>query len=116
MVEIWVPMTMFISIAVILTVYFHFRFRTRKEMQGTIRTALEKETNLTPEFLDQLRTSLVPVRSDLRRGVLSMALAVGLVVFAYMLNEEDATHILIGSAAFPFVIGVAYLGLWKFGD
>lgn len=116
MVEIWVPVTMFTAMAVILTVYFYFRFRTRKEMQGTIRTALEKETNVTPEFMDQLRDSLVPVRSDLRRGILSIAGGIALVAFAYMLNEDEATQILMGLAAFPFVIGIAYLGLWKFGD
>ena len=114
--EYWIPIVMFISLAAVMGLYFLFRFRTRKELQETIRLAIEKDTALTPEFLQQLRDSLPPVRSDLRRGVLSIALAAGLVAFSVLLGEEDATHILIGAAAFPFMIGVAYIGLWKFGD
>ncbi len=113
--EIWIPIVMFISIAVIAGLAMYFGFRTKHEMQATVRAALDKGQELPPELLDKLGESLPSPKSDLRRGILAMSLGVALVAFGFLLGEEDAQGPLMAVAAFPFIIGVAYLGLHKFG-
>ena len=46
---------------------------------------------------------------------MAVALGLALIAFGYLLGEEDAQGPLLAVAAFPFLIGVAYLGLHKFG-
>lgn len=111
----WVPIVMFISIAVVAALAMYFGFRTKHEMQATARAALDKGHELSPEFIAKLGDALPSPKSDLRRGILAMSLGVALVAFGFLLGEEDAQGPLMAIAAFPFIIGVAYLGLHKFG-
>ena len=111
----WVPIVMFISIAVILGLAMYFRYRVKQDVQTTVQAALDKGQELSPEMLEKLGESLRSPRSDLRRGILAMSLGVALVAFGFLLGEEDAQGPLMAIAAFPFIIGVAYLGLHKFG-
>ncbi len=111
----WIPISMFISIAVITGLAMYFGFRTKHEMQATARTALEKGQELSPEFLEKLGDSLPSPKSDLRRGVMSITIGLAIGAFGYLLGEEHAQGPLLAISAFPFLIGIAYLGLHKFG-
>lgn len=111
----WVPIVMFASFGVVLSLFFFFRFRIRKEVQHTLRVAIEQGQELTPEVLDRLGESTSGV-ADLRRGVLSMAVGIGVAAFGIFLGEEDALRPMLAISAFPFLVGLAYLGLWKFRE
>ncbi|MCZ6716251.1 MAG: DUF6249 domain-containing protein [Gammaproteobacteria bacterium] len=115
MVEIWVPIGFFVSIATIVGLVLYFGHKTKHEVQETIRAALEKGQELSPELLDKLGHALPSPKSDLRRGVMAVTLGLALIAFGYLLGEEGAQEKLMAIAAFPFFIGVAYLGLHKFG-
>jgi hypothetical protein len=103
----WVPIVMFLSVAIVLGL--------RREIQRTLRTAIEQGQELTPEVLDRLGESTAGV-ADFRRGVLSMAVGVGVAAFGVFLGEEDALRPMLAISAFPFLVGLAYLGLWKFRE
>ena len=111
----WVPVVMFTAFAVIAGLFMYFRYRVKQDVQTTVRAALDKGQELSPEMLEKLGESLRSPKSDLRRGVLAMSLGLALIAFAFLLGEEDAQRALTAIAAFPFLIGVAYLGLHKFG-
>ena len=110
-----VPIVMFISIAVVIGLAMYFGYRSKQDVQTTVQAALDKGQELSPELLDKLGGALPSPKSDLRRGVMAIMIAVAIGVFAYMVGEEDAQGPLLGIAAFPFLIGVAYLALHKFG-
>ena len=110
----WIPISMFISIAVILGLAMFFGYKTKHEVQETVRSALEKGQELSPELLDKIGQALPSPKSDLRKGVMSITIGLALGAFAYLLGEEDAQGPLLAVSAFPFLIGVAYLGLHKF--
>ncbi len=112
----WVPIVMFLSTGGVLALFFYFRFRTRREFQATLRAAIDKGAELTPEVLERLGEPARPKNADLRRGLISLCVGIGFAVFAIVLGEEDATRPLLAVSAFPFLIGIAYLGLWKFRE
>lgn len=115
-VEDWlIPVVMFISLAVTLMVAFYFKFRAKMETQQTIRTALEKETELSPEFIKQIGEPEPPKDRDLRRGLIWIALGLGLALLSFGIDEPDATGPILGSASFPVLIGIAYLTMWRYG-
>lgn len=112
--ELMVPITMFISIAVVVVLGLYYRYRGRVEVQKSLRQAIEGGQQLTPEFLKLLGDPPRHPRADLRRGIVILALAAGFAVFGLLLGEEDAVQPMLAVASFPAVIGVAYLLLWKF--
>ena len=115
--ETMIPIVMFISIAVAFCVLFWFRFKTKEGMQQTFRAAMDKGQELTPEIIDRLGHPKPAKDKDLRLGIIWIAVAVGVTAFGFGIPDEDeVARIFMGIAAFPLVIGVAYLILNKVTD
>lgn len=114
--EIIVPVVMFIGLTVVFSLLFWFRYRARHEMQETLRVALDKGQDLTPEIIDRLGHPKAAPDKDLRLGVIWLAVAVGLVLIGFAVPDQggDALRGLLAGAAFPFAIGVAYMILYFF--
>lgn len=113
----WVPIVMFIGITVVMCVLVWFRYRSRSEIQQTIRLALDKGQELSPEIIDRLGHPKPAKDKDLRLGVIWLAVAIALVAFGFGIpDEDDVARIFAGIAAFPFFMGVAYMILHKFTD
>lgn len=112
--ESLVPVVLFLTIGLVVSLNFYFRFRTRQAIQATVRTAIEQGQQLTPEVLEGLSDSLNSKNGDLRRGVISLFLGLGVLVFSLLLGEEEAEGPLMAISAFPILLGAAYLGLWFF--
>jgi hypothetical protein len=112
-----IPISMFIGLTVVLCLFFWFRYRMRNDMQATIRTAIDKGQELSPEIIDRLGTPKPPKDRDMRLSLLWLAFALGMVVFGFMLPDDDneVQQVFMGIAAFPFFIGLAYLLMWRFG-
>ena len=57
-----------------------------------------------------------PVKSDLRRGVLLIAFGIAFMILGGIMphNEPDAMRGIVAISSFPVVLGLAYLGLWRF--
>lgn len=109
-----IPIVMFISIALVFIALFWFRYRSRSEMQQTVRSALDKGVEISPELIDRLGAPKPPKHKDLRLGVIWMSLAVGLVLIGVAVPEPEAFRGTLAGAALPFSIGGAYLLLWFF--
>ncbi len=108
------PYAFFLSIVVIVCFYSYFRFRSGAEVHRTVRAAIEQGQPLSPEFLERLTDSSGKPVADLRRGVIAVALGLGIGVFGLLVGEEHARGPLLAIGSLPFLIGVAYIGLWKF--
>ena len=114
---ILVPIVLFVVVGLATIGRNYFRFLEAKEQQATVRELLAREQEVSPEVLDALLASLLPQpQADLRRGVIGICLGLAVVVFGFVLDEPDARAPLTGLAAFPVLIGIAYLALWKVGQ
>ena len=112
---LWVPIAMFASMTIIFCVLFWFRYRTKEGMQQTFRAALDKGQELTPEVIDRLGHPKPAKDKDLRLGIIWIAVAIGLTAFGFGIpDEDDVARIFMGIAAFPLVLGIAYLILHRF--
>lgn len=114
--EYSVPVFSFICLSIVFALYFMFRYRSRAEMQKTVRAALDKGHELTPELIDRLGQPRRPPHSDLRRALIWIAVGIALVAFGFILGEEDAERPFAAIAAFPIAIGIAYLIMSRFGE
>lgn len=109
---------MFAGLTIVLALFFWFRYRNRADMQQTIRLALDKGHELSPELIDRLGHPKAGRDRDLRLALIWLALAVGLALCGVAVPDPSG-HALRGclaGAAFPFAIGVAYLIIWRFAE
>lgn len=114
----WVPIVFFIGLTVVVCLFFWFRYRARGDMQQTIRTAIEKGQELSPEIIDRLGNPTPPKDKDLRLALIWLALAAGLALSGFFAPDPSGQAFMgtLAGAAFPLCIGVAYLIMWRFTD
>ena len=115
---ILVPISMFAGITVVLSLVFWLRYRNRRDMQQTVRMALDKGQELSPELIDRLGQPKAPKDKDLRLAVIWLALAIALVLCGIFVPDPSGYALkgIWAGAAFPLCIGIGYLILWLFTD
>ena len=120
-----VPFGFMAMIAAIVIMPRFFRSQERQKMAELMRVAIERGQPLPPEVIEAMSNSVrsadgqpVPVRPlpsrDLRTGLIWLGVAVGLagLGFAASFEDPDAMYWLLGCAALPAFIGVAFIILW----
>ena len=108
-----IPMVMFMVIGIIAWGFFHFRHRGRTELQSTIRLALEKGQELSPELIDRISEPKPGKMRDLKRGLIWIAIAIGFVGLGLTIPDDEARPIMLGISVFPVAVGLAYILVWK---
>jgi protein-S-isoprenylcysteine O-methyltransferase Ste14 len=111
---VFVPISLFASVAAVLVLFMYYRFRARHEYQKTVRNAIERGQQLTPELLDHLENRQRDPQRDLRMGAISIALGVSLGAFGYLVGEDDAIRPFLAIGNVPLLVGIALVLLWKF--
>jgi hypothetical protein len=113
--EILIPLAPFLMVAAIVVVPAWLKSRERKEMQATLRVAIEKGQPLPPEVIDALSKDNVKTPStagrDLRVGVILLAVSIGVALFGYAVSFEEskAFYPIVGMAGIPGMIGLAFI-------
>ena len=80
----------------------HFKFKSRQEMQLTVRSAIDSGQPLSPEVLADLSRALSPPQSDLRKGIVLCAIGLAFVVLHSQLVRRKLLDHCWGSRRFPF--------------
>lgn len=107
---------LFFSFAAVIIAYFAFRQRHLSKSLEALQSAIDKGSQLTPVLANMLE-----MRSDLRRGVISLTRALACVLLGIAIQVNPATArdaaeaqavmwFLIGLAAFPGLFGFALIG------
>ena len=124
-VPIFAIFAVFGTITAIIVGPTYFKSRERREMQATVRAAIDKGPPLPPEVIDALSTEAtrnIPSRSrDIRRGIIWLAVGIGMAAFS-IINDlrglgddwNGGPNIdggLLGLAAIPITIGLAFIVL-----
>jgi len=126
-IPIFAIFAVFGSITAIVVGPSYLKSKERREMQATVRAAIDKGQPLPPEVIEALgkeATKNLPSRTrDIRRGIIWLATGVGIAAFS-LINDlvgngdgwgphggPDIDGSLLGMAAIPMTVGLAYLVL-----
>ncbi|NJC42097.1 hypothetical protein GGQ87_002392 [Brevundimonas alba] len=123
MTPILIVLIIFSAITAIIFGPSYLKSREKREIQETVRHAIDKGQALPPELIDAMTrdvASKLPSRTrDLRRGVIWLASGLGIAAFSVLSdmgwdNGNDWHEIgsgLLGLAAIPATIGLAFIVL-----
>lgn len=121
-IPIFAIFAVFGSITAIVVGPSYLKSKERREMQATVRAAIDKGQPLPPEVIEALgkeATRNLPSRTrDIRRGIIWLAVGVGMAAFS-IINDfgddwSDGPNLdgsLLGISAIPITIGLAFIVL-----
>lgn len=115
--QILIPLAPFLMIAAIVIIPKWYRTNERREMQKTLRAAIDKGQTLPPELIEALSKDGVrppaTAARDLRTGIILLAVGAGIALMGYGISfeEMDALYPFYGFAAIPGMIGLAFIVL-----
>jgi hypothetical protein len=125
--EILIPLGFFAFLTAIIIVPVIMRSRDRALLHETLRIAYEKGQPVPPEMIEMLqrdvrdRSGRIARNSadrDLRRAVILIGVALGLVAMGFALGVTEgpeALYPIVAAATIPGFIGLGFLVLWFFG-
>ena len=102
------------AIVGLICYYIH---RNRREVQATMRAAIEKGQELPAEFLQSIskpkaKKAQPTQDQDLRRGIVLAAIGLGIGTFGFLVGEDEAVGPLMGIGSIPLLIGLGLTLLW----
>lgn len=116
-----VPVGFFAAIVLVVWTVMHFGQKRRAEAFQTLRLAIEKGQEITPDAMAAM-ARIAPPNRDMRLGIIfiSIALAFGalsaIVGTGHDPDSEDVVRALLGIGVFPLFLGLAFLGLHFFAN
>ena len=119
---ILIVLIIFSAITAIIFGPSYLKSREKREIQETVRHAIDKGQQLPPELIEAMTrdvASKLPSRTrDLRRGVIWLAVGIGIAAFSFLSDlgwdDHELQQIgngLLGVAAIPVTIGLAFIVL-----
>lgn len=115
--DVLIPVTLFGVILGIVWLFSHYNYKKRLTAHETLRAAIDKGQEVSAELVERMSFLNDPVKSDLRRGILLIAFGIAFICLAGLMphDEPEAFRAMLGVSSFPIILGIAYLGLWRFG-
>ncbi len=107
--DILIPLIVFSSMSLIIISAFYFNFRKRRMVYDTIKVAIEKTGAADASLIEAIVSDRVGPYADLRKGIILIAVAAAFVVLGFAVGETEATGPLAGVAAFPGLVGIAFI-------
>lgn len=110
MADLFIPITGFVCVTLVIVVFAYLHNRAQTEIHRTFRAVLDSGTPLTPELADKLRVNNSPKNNDLRKGVIITTIGLAIISAGFVINAFTQ---FLAVAVFPLFVGFGFLLVWK---
>lgn len=113
-----VPFIVFASLVVSLALVLRYKYRNKAELLRWIETIAKDTQALTPDAIKELARQHLSSGSDLKKGVILIAVALSIWGFSVCVDFPQRGNIdlndgLYGLGCFPFLVGLGFLLLHR---
>lgn len=113
-----VPFIVFTSLVISLALVLRYKYKIKSDLLRSIEAIANETQALTPEVIKELAKQHVSSGSDLKKGVLLIAVAFGIWGFSFFADFPDRGNLdlndgLYGLGCFPFLMGLGFLLLHR---
>ncbi len=113
---IWIPIIALLVTGAVIILPSYFKSQDRQRIADALRVSIERGDPLPTELVAALAGRVKPAASpdrDLRTGIIWIGIAFGIAVMGVVMGveEPDATYPMLGIAAFPGFVGLAFVVL-----
>jgi hypothetical protein len=110
-----VPGIVFGAIVAMVWIAFYFQHRNRKLTHDSVLAAIERSGAADPQLIAAITRQPRDPKADLRLGVILVSVALACVILAFAIGQGIPNYPVLGVAAFPGLIGVAFIVLHRLG-
>lgn len=103
---------LFGMIPLIVFLGLFFRHKARSKNVELVQAMLNKDKDVTPEVIRAVGFTGKRSHSDLRTGMILVAIGLATFIFGGMIPEDEAQAAFGGISMFPLFIGTAFLAFW----
>jgi len=112
--DILVPLAFFGVIPLSIWAVTHYRFKSRAKMAETVQSLAAAGQPVDPEVIKSMGVPGKRPHSDLRGGLIAVAIGLGFAVLGAAIPEDEAGPMMLAMGSFPIFIGLALIGFWFF--
>lgn len=112
-----IVLIIFTAIVAIIALILLFQYLNRRLSMKTVKSIIDKHNEISPELIQAIIVAKQSQFSDFRKGSIYLASSFATVIFSFIMAAAGynlAQNSLLGMAAFPFMIGIAYIGFCFF--
>lgn len=113
MVEVLIPISLFIATTIVFLGYFYWNNRNRQSIMDTVQKAIETGGELKPELLAQLGAAVNPRMRDLRRGIVFLSLGIAGLLCSLFFDIAQVINGIRAASVFPLMLGLGFLLVWR---
>ena len=104
----------FLTFPFLYVSFYLFKFRISREKQITLRSMVEKGTQIPPEMFMEGKKDINPIDKDRKKGILFSLSSLGAIVFLNVIPTSPKSLWAIG--LIPLLLGIGYLINWKISE
>ncbi len=112
-----VPLTLFLCIAVAISIFFYMQFLARKAMQETLRSAIAAGQKLDDETIKAMSQKVPSTpEADLQSGIKDTAFGIGISIASMVAStrlDNDFASILLIAGIILIAYGVGGIASWR---
>ena len=116
MVELYIPIVMFVVLGIVLLGYFYWNHKNRSNVMDTVQKALDMGGELNAELLQQLGAAANPRVRDMRRGIVFLSLGIGGLLCSLFFADADVVNGIRAGSVFPLMLGIGFLIVWRLNE
>jgi hypothetical protein len=116
MVELYIPIVMFVMLGIVLLGYFYWNHKNRSHVMATVQKALDMGGELNADLLQQLGAAGDPRIRDMRRGIVFLALGIAGLLCSLFFADPDVVNGIRAGSVFPLMLGIGFLIVWRLNE
>jgi hypothetical protein len=110
--DVLVPIALFAIIPFIIWAVSHYRYKAKVQSSEIIKAMVGKDVVVTPDVVKAVGFTPKRTHTDLRNGMILVAIGLAMIIFGGAVPEDEAQVIFAGMAMFPILIGASLLIFW----